>query len=117
MKKLIGITLAIFFSASTAQAAVSVQCKNELRPFYRTFKFFDGSEEQTKQLITQYHARRTAIYSVCQKRILRKFEKDYAKRVKSDRSSQTGTVGYYPKVRKTVDLGEVEERAPSSRSY
>ena len=116
MKKLIGFTLGIFFFASTAQA-VSIQCKNELRPFYRTFKKFDGSEKQTKKLITQYHARRTAIYSVCQKRIVRKFEKDYSKRVQNDNSSQTGTMGYYPKVRKTVDLGVIEERAPSSRSY
>ena len=111
----IGLMLAISLMANLAQAFEI--CETELRPYYLSVKQFDGTEQRTKELITQYHARRDAVYSICDSEKIRKFEASFTSKVNPKEKSQLETLGYFPKPRKILDLGETEARSPASRSY
>ena len=105
MKQIIALLFLTFLFSGTVFAEDI--CEAELNPFIKKVQAYDNSESSKKDLIYQYHSRTQAIYSICDREMIRKFESAWRSTKIVENPSQFAKMTYFPKPRETVDLGEV----------
>lgn len=109
MNRIFLILLAAVFQLAAIPSLAASLCDTEYRELVEVLRSYNGNEAQRREIISEYHNRRSMLASICSSDKVNDVEERFA------RITGQPSVGSTYQPRKTVEIATIQIRRPASR--